>query len=151
MKTYITYFNYDNYEYEILDLNPSRKESIKKFKETYVPFLIEGKQPDISYLYLIEINLTSETCQMLLQKKDDKEFLRGYFQNLETTGDYTEVISTNGTINFDLVEYYFQSCTDPEDDVDFDDYEWMMKLDELEQTNPEEYKKLVKDFVEQYF
>jgi hypothetical protein len=151
MKIYITYFSYDNDEYEIWNLSGIREKSIKNFKEEHIPFLILGKHPDISRLYLVEVDMTRSGLKWLESKPTGEE-LKEFFRDLEDFNTDCEYIyETDGTINLDLVEYYFQSCNDPEDDVDFDEYEWMMKLDELEQTNPEEYKKLVKEFVEQYF
>ena len=137
MKIYITYFSYDNYDYEIWDIHKSRDESIQKLKEKHIPFLIEGKQPDISNLSLVEVEVTEEEYKMLTNNPTEED-LRNYFRNLEDFGvncDY--IYETDGTIGFELVEYYYQSCTDPEevDDDDFDDVEWSEKLDKLEETN----------------
>lgn len=150
MKIYITYFSYDNYDYEIWDIHKSRDESIQKLKEKHIPFLIEGKQPDISILSLVEVEVTEEEYKMLTNNPTEEE-LRNYFRNLEDFGvncDY--IYETDGTIGFELVEYYYQSCIDPEevDDDDFDDVEWSEKLDKLEETNKEEYNKLVKEFID---
>lgn len=153
MKTYITYFSYDNYDYEIWEMSESRENSIKSFKETHVPSLIDGKQPDISRLSLIEVELTKQEYKMLTSNPTEED-LRNFFRNLEDFGTDCEYIyETDGTIGFDLVEYYYQSCTDPEEvnDDDFDDVEWSEKLDELEENNKVEYDKLVKEFIDTIF
>lgn len=152
MKTYITYFSYDNYDYEIWEMSESRENSIKSFKETHVPSLIEGKQPDISRLSLVEVELTKQEYKMLTSNPTEEE-LRNFFRNLEDFGTDCEYIyETDGTIGFDLVEYFYQSNTEPEDiDDDFDDIEWSEKLDELEESNKAEYDKLVKEFIDTIF
>jgi hypothetical protein len=150
MKIYITYFSYDNYDYEIWDIHNSRDESIQELKDKHIPFLIEGKQPDISNLSLVEVEVTEEEYKMLTNNPTEED-LRNYFRNLEDFGTDCEYLyETDGTIGFELVEYYYQSCTDPEevDDDDFDDIEWSEKLDELEETNKGEYNKLVKEFID---
>jgi hypothetical protein len=153
MKTsYITYFSYDGCEYSLWDITDNRTKSIKKLKSNHIPFLIEGKQPDISVLTLVEVNLSDDDYEMLCNVlKTDKsgESVSDYLQELDESGDYELIYSCDGTIGFDLVEFYYQSITDPEevDEDDFDGYEWSEKLDELEESDPVEYKRLVKEFI----
>jgi hypothetical protein len=154
MKTsYITYFSYDSSEYSLWDITDDRNKSIEKLKSQHIPFLIKGKQPDISVLTLIKVNLSDDDYEMLCEVlKTDKsgESVSDYLQRLEESNKYDLIYSCDGTIGFDLVEFYYQSVTDPEevDEDDFDGYEWSEKLDELEESDPVEYERLVKEFIE---
>lgn len=153
IKTYLTYFSYDNSEYSVWGISTNREESIESFKKIHVPSLIEGRQPDISQLYLIEVDLDS-SVYLLFEKNypEDDISISDMLEYIENKyEDYNVIFSCDGTINFDLVEYYFRMNTDPEDDVEFDDWEWTLKLDELETTDPDSYKNLVDDFVKHYF
>ena len=152
MKVYITYFSYDNDEYEIWELNKVREKSVENFKKEHIPFLISGRQPDISRLSLVEVDVSKSELKWLEDKPTSSE-LKEFFRNLEDFGTDCEYIyETDGTVGYDLLVYYYQSCTDPEDvDDDFDDSEWSNKLDELEETNKDEYDKLVQDFVKSMF
>ena len=154
MKTsYITYFSYDNCDYSLWDITDKIVESIEKLKSTHIPFLIEGKQPDISVLTLIEVDLSDKDYNMLcevLKTDETGESVSDYLKKLEESGNFRIMYSCDGTIGFDLIEYFYQSNTDPDDvdDDDFDEWEWSEKLDELEESDPDEYSRLVKEFVE---
>ena len=152
IRTYLTYFSYDNYEYSVWDISKSREESIESFKKVHVPSLIEGGQPDISRLYLIEVDL-DPSVYLLFEKNypEDEVSVSDMLEYIEDNGDYNIIHECDGTILFDLVQYYFQMNNDPEDDIEFDEWEWIQKLDELETTDPNSYKTLINDFIKQYF
>lgn len=154
MKTsYITYFSYDNSDYSLWDITDDMKESIQKLKTTHIPFLIEGEQPEISVLTLIEVELPDEDYKMLcdvLEKDSTGESVSDYLRTLEESGNFNTIYFCDGSVGFDLIEYFYQSNTDPEDidEDDFDECEWSEKLDELEESDSEEYNKLVQEFVD---
>ena len=153
MKTYyIAYTSYDHEEYYLWDITDNAKEAIEKFNSENIPSLIEGKQPDITVLNLIQVNLSSDDYNMLynsLKSGRIDDSVSDYLQELEDSDNYKLIYSCDGSIGSEVVEFYYQSVTDPEDvdDDDFDFEEWSDKLDELEDSNPTKYNRLMKEFV----
>lgn len=149
---YITYTSYDHEEYYLWDITDNAKEAIEKLNSEHIPSLIEGKQPDITVLNLIQVNLSSDDYNMLynsLKSGRIDDSVSDYLQKLEDSDNYKLIYSCDGSIGFEFVEFYYQSVTDPEDvdDDDFDFEEWSNKLDELEDSNPNKYNRLMKEFV----
>ena len=153
MKTYyITYTSYDHEEYYLWNITDNKSEAINQWKTSNIPSLIDGKQPDITILNLIQVNLSSDDYNMLynsLKSGRTDDSVSDYLQELEDSDNYKLIYSCDGSIGLDFVEFYYQSVTDPEDvdDDDFDFEEWSDKLDELEDSNPTEYYRLMNEFV----
>lgn len=155
MKIYITYFSYDGDEYSLWDLSRNRDVSISTFKNEHVPFLIIGCQPDISVLTLLEVDVSEElynVLEYLRENKSEGEEVKLILQGLEESDRGVEIYSVDGTIGFELLEYWF-SCENDLEDYDelFDDYEYSERLSTLQDEDPEEYKKLVDEFIKFYF
>lgn len=111
MKTsYITYLSRNNCEYFLWDISVLMKESIQKLKTTHIPFLIKDEQSNRSVLTLVEVELPDEDYEMLyniLKTGSTGESVSDYLRNLEKSGVFKVMYFCNGSIGFDLTEYFY--------------------------------------------
>ena len=113
MKVYVTYFRYDrDEEYTIHDVNLDRGDSIKKFREQYLPSFLGYGPDDVSYLILKEVELTrseyNELCR--LEKLDDdynSDVIKFMTDIHDRNGE--EIFYVSGDLNFEVLEFFMTS------------------------------------------
>lgn len=162
---YITYINSDRHEYYLWGITDNKNEAIEDFKSNCLTSFVGCKHSEDDILNLVRVSLSNKKYKMLYdayQTGKSTASVEDYLEDLDDSGDYVEIYSCDGSIGLEFVDYYHDYVIMPEDVDDdtydelydkfygdnYNQYEWLEKLEEFERNNPVEYKKLVKKFID---
>ena len=73
MKAYITYNNYDRYEYSLWSITVCKASAKHAFNNRYKSEFINSGSDDWSYLYLVEVDISEDDYKVLSINEDEFE------------------------------------------------------------------------------
>lgn len=85
MKVYITYHNYDNYEYSLWGMSENEvvgKDTFKLMLARDFPYIAD----DCSYLYLVETEISEEDYKVLVENSNEDE-VQNILEKIENNPD----------------------------------------------------------------
>lgn len=148
MKTFITYLNYDNSEFYLWDVCTRKQESIEKYFKVHLPDFFTGLQPDISNLNLVVTDIDRVEYDQLIDSSTPEEIIESILCKIDNDPTTDYLVTIDGNINFDLGRFFginFKNCNPSTVDDEVD--ELFYELDELRNTDPNQYDKIVRSFI----
>ena len=161
MKVYVCYDRYENDEwFNVYSIGTDRDVSIEKCKKEDLPDFISYGPDDCHSFQLVEVELTQEEYEQLLEwDKDDSMSLEDsdspYYQFMcDLYDDQYEtetIISTDGQSDVYEIVQFFMDCYELENylsDIPDDEDKLKYEVQELLFSNDELFDKVMREYIE---